>query len=175
MVAFRYHFLHFCPLRQAFLTSNILTWGLSCLTAENAVWSCFGIILEQFIWTTLTAPIIPFKIPCHLQHLFPECEQFRDAVTDFILHSQRAFSARIEVPCDLIQVHTDLSICPHQTLLWSSIFVTFRSKNSLCMSCFKWRLPTIIRMGTDMIIPYAHISPDCFIQTFRTGKTVRID
>lgn len=60
-------------------------------------------------------------------------------------------------------------------LLWSSIFVTFRSKNSLCMSCFKWRLPTIIRMGTDMIIPYAHISPDCFIQTFRTGKTVRID
>ena len=60
-------------------------------------------------------------------------------------------------------------------LLWSSIFVTFRSKNSLCMSCFKWRLPIIIRMGTDMIIPYAHISPDCFIQTFRTGKTVRID
>lgn len=60
-------------------------------------------------------------------------------------------------------------------VLWSSIFVTFRSKNSLCMSCFKWRLPTIIRMGTDMIIPYAHISPDCFIQTFRTGKTVRID
>ena len=63
----------------------------------------------------------------------------------------------------------------NQSLLWSSIFVTFRSKNSLCMSCFKWRLPTIIRMGTDMIIPYAHISPDCFIQTFRTGKTVRID
>lgn len=87
-------FFIFCPLHQAFLTSNIFAWGLSYLTAENAVWSCFGIILEQFIWTTLTAPIIPFKIPCHLQHLFPECEQFRDAVTDFILHSQRAFSAR---------------------------------------------------------------------------------
>ena len=69
----------------------------------------------------------------------------------------------------------DLNGLRVRILLWSSIFVTFRSKNSLCMSCFKWRLPTIIRMGTDMIIPYAHISPDCFIQTFRTGKTVRID
>src|SRR5699024_4551248 len=64
----------------------------------------------------------------------------------------------------------DLNGLRVRILLWSSIFVTFRSKNSLCMSCFKWRLPTIIRMGTDMIIPYAHISPDCFIQTFHTGK-----
>ena len=47
----------FCPLRQAFLTSNISAWGLSCLKAENAVWSCFGIILEQFVWITLTPPI----------------------------------------------------------------------------------------------------------------------
>lgn len=124
-------FCIFCPLRQAFLTSNIFTWGLSCLTAENAVWSCFGIILEQFIWTTLTTPIIPFKIPCHLQHLFPECEQFRDAVTDFILHSQRAFSARIEVPCDLIQVHTDLSICPHQTSQFFHIGDHFYSMHDL--------------------------------------------
>ena len=76
---------------------------------------------------------------------------------------QKYYSHKSEI------VHTEIM------LLWSSIFVTFRSKNSLCMSCFKWRLPTIIRMGTDMIIPYAHISPDCFIQTFRTGKTVRID
>ena len=88
MVTFRYHFLHFFPLRQAFLTSNIFAWGLSYLTAEKAVWSCFGIVLEQFIWTTLTTPIIPFKIPCHLQHFLPECKQFRNAMTDFILHSQ---------------------------------------------------------------------------------------
>ena len=67
-------FCIFCPLRQAFLTSNIFAWGLSYLTAENAVWSCFGIVLEQFIWTTLTAPTILFKIPCHLQHFFPECK-----------------------------------------------------------------------------------------------------
>lgn len=50
------------------MTSNIFAWGLSYLTAENAVWSYFGIILEQFIWTTLTAPLIPFKISCHLKH-----------------------------------------------------------------------------------------------------------
>ena len=86
-------FCIFSPLQQAFLTSNIFAWGLSYLTAENAVWSYFGIILEQFIWTTLTAPLIPFKISCHLQHFFPECEQFRDAVTDFIFHSQRTFPA----------------------------------------------------------------------------------
>ena len=67
-------FCIFWPLRQAFLTLNIFAWGLSYLTAENAVLSYFGIVLEQFIWTTLTAPIIPFKIPCHLQHFFPECK-----------------------------------------------------------------------------------------------------
>ena len=81
-------FCIFCPLRQAFLTLNIFAWGLSCLAVKNAVWSCFGIILEQFVWTTLPATIILFKIPCHLQHFFPKCEQFRDAVTDFIFHSQ---------------------------------------------------------------------------------------
>ena len=85
------------------------------LVQDSEIWSRFGIILEQFVWTTLTAPKISFKISCHLQHFFPECKQFRNAMTDFILHSQRTFPARIEVPCDLIQVHTDLSICPHQT------------------------------------------------------------
>jgi len=81
-------FAFFCPLHQAFLILNIFAWGFSCLAVKNAVWSCFGIILEQFVWTTLPAPVILFKIPCHLQHFFPKCEQFRDAVTDFIFHSQ---------------------------------------------------------------------------------------
>lgn len=57
-------FCIFCPLHQAFLTSNIFACGFSCLAVKNAVWSCFGIILEQFLWTTLTTTIIPFKIPC---------------------------------------------------------------------------------------------------------------
>lgn len=87
-----------------------------------------------------------------------------------ILHHEEGIDF-IPANIELARLETSLV----NVMLWSSIFVTFRSKNSLCMSCFKWRLPTIIRMGTDMIIPYAHISPDCFIQTFRTGKTVRID
>ena len=87
-----------------------------------------------------------------------------------ILHHEEGIDF-IPANIELARLETSLV----NVMLWSSIFVTFRSKNSLCMSCFKWRLPTIIRMGTDMIIPYAHISPDCFIQTFHTGKTVRID
>ena len=74
MVAFRYHFLHFLPFTTGFFDLKYICLGFIYLTAENAVWSCFGIVLEQFIWTTLTAPIIPFKIPCHLQHFFPECK-----------------------------------------------------------------------------------------------------
>ena len=46
-------FCIFCSSNWAFLASNIIGQGLSHLMVKNAVWSYFGIILEQFVRTTL--------------------------------------------------------------------------------------------------------------------------
>ena len=66
MVTFRYHFLHFLPFTTGFFDLKYICMGFILSEGKNAVWSCFGIILEQFVWITLTVPEIPRKIPAFL-------------------------------------------------------------------------------------------------------------
>ena len=57
MVTFRYHFSHFLPFTTGFFDLKYICMGFILSEGKNAVWSCFGIILEQFVWITLTPPI----------------------------------------------------------------------------------------------------------------------